>query len=162
MFAQHDLSVAVNRKGLQHHVEALAVLVRKCHADIEPVIVMLRSLDDRVPGPRLLGEEGGRPEGDREHIRYDDDLLGRYRSNARYRPITTLSEFDMKRCEKLVAQFIEKRRPPPHIRREVDLSFRINGQSVEIFEVRPNWRDRSKLQEHSIAKANCFINAKAI
>ena len=83
-------------------------------------------------------------------------------SNARYRPITTLSEFDMKRCEKLVAQFIEKRQPPPHIRREVDLSFRINGQSVEIFEVRPNWRDRSKLQEHSIAKANCFINAKAI
>src|SRR5450759_4369846 len=26
-------------------------------------------------------------------------------------------------------------------------------RSVEIFEVRPNWRDRSKLQEHSIAKA---------
>ena len=86
----------------------------------------------------------------------------RRRVQRQYRPITTLSEFDMKRCEKLVAQFIEKRRPPPHIRREVDLSFRINGQSVEIFEVRPNWRDRSKLQEHSIAKANCFINAKAI
>ena len=64
-----------------------------------------------------------------------------------------LSEFDIKRCEKLVVQFIEKRRPPPHIRREVDLSFRINGQSVEIFEVRPNWRDKSKAQEHSIAKA---------
>ena len=64
-----------------------------------------------------------------------------------------LSEFDTKRCEKLVAQFIEMRRPPPHIRAEVDLSFRINGQSVEIFEVRPNWRDRCKLQEHSIAKA---------
>jgi hypothetical protein len=65
----------------------------------------------------------------------------------------TLSEFEAKRCEKLVAQFIEKRRPPPHVRDEVDLSFRIDRQSVEIFEVRPNWRDRSKLQEHSIAKA---------
>ena len=65
----------------------------------------------------------------------------------------TLSEFDMKRCEKLVAQFIEKRRPPPHVRAEVDLSFRIDRQSVEIFEVRPNWRDKTKLQEHSIAKA---------
>lgn len=63
-----------------------------------------------------------------------------------------LNEFDTKRCEKLVAQFIEKRRPPPHVRGEVDLSFRINRQSVEIFEVRPNWLDRSKLQEHSIAK----------
>jgi hypothetical protein len=65
----------------------------------------------------------------------------------------TLSEFDTKRCEKLVAQFIEKRRPPPHVRADVDLSFRISGQSVEIFEVRPNWRDKTKLQEHSIAKA---------
>src|SRR5450756_1303065 len=69
------------------------------------------------------------------------------------RSIMTLSEFDTKRCEKLVVQFIEKRRPPPHIRAEVDLSFRINGQSVEILEVRPNWRDKSKVQEHSIAKA---------
>src|SRR6185437_1764670 len=48
MFAQHDLSVAVNRKGLQHHVETLAVLVWKRHADIEPIVVMFRSLDDRV------------------------------------------------------------------------------------------------------------------
>ena len=65
----------------------------------------------------------------------------------------TLSEFDTKRCGKLVADFIERRRPPPHIRAEVDLAFRISGQSVEIFEVRPNWRDKTKLQEHSIAKA---------
>jgi hypothetical protein len=72
----------------------------------------------------------------------------------------TLSEFDTKRCEKLVAQFIEKRRPPPHVRDEVDLSFRISGQSVEIFEVHPNWRDRSKLQEHSIAKAT-YNNSKS-
>ena len=65
----------------------------------------------------------------------------------------TLSEFDTKRCEKLVAQFIEERRPPPHIRAEVDLAFRIDGQSVEIFEVRQHWEDNSKKLEHSIAKA---------
>src|ERR1022692_3564693 len=53
------------------------------------------------------------------------------------RSIMTLSEFNTKRCEKLVVQFIEKRRPPPRIRSQVDLAFRINGQSVEIFEVRP-------------------------
>ena len=65
----------------------------------------------------------------------------------------TLSEFNTKRCEKLVVQFIEKRRPPPRIRSQVDLAFRINGQSVEIFEVRPNWRDETRLQEHFVAKA---------
>jgi hypothetical protein len=67
--------------------------------------------------------------------------------------VVTFSEFNTKRCEKLVAQFIERRRPPPHIRAEVDLSFRISGQSVKIFEIRPIWNDKSKLLEHSVAKA---------
>jgi hypothetical protein len=79
--------------------------------------------------------------------------------NLGFKSVMTLSEFDTKRCEKLVAQFIERRRPLPHIRAEVDLSFRINRQSVEIFEVRPNWRDETKLQEHSIAKAT-YNNSK--
>ena len=65
----------------------------------------------------------------------------------------TLSEFEIKRCEKLVAEFVKKRRPPPHIRSEVDLAFRIRGQSIEIFEVRSHWRDVGKTLEHPIAKA---------
>ena len=64
-----------------------------------------------------------------------------------------LTEFETKRCEKLVAAFIERRRPPAHVRHEVDLTFRIVGQSVEIFEVRPYWRDKTDLREHPIAKA---------
>src|SRR5665213_49644 len=48
MLAQHNLPVAVDRKSLQHHIETLAVLVRKRHADIEPIVVLLLSLDDRV------------------------------------------------------------------------------------------------------------------
>lgn len=63
------------------------------------------------------------------------------------------SEFELKRCEKVVGQFVERRRPPPHIRADLDLGFRVEGQSVEIFEVRPNWRDKSKRMEHSVAKA---------
>lgn len=63
-----------------------------------------------------------------------------------------LSEFEAKRCEKLVAEFIERKRPPPHMRAELDLAFRINGQSVEIFEVRRDWRDKNKMLEHPVAK----------
>jgi hypothetical protein len=63
------------------------------------------------------------------------------------------SELDAKRCEKLVAAFIQRRRPPPHIRNKVDLAFRMLDQSVEIFEVRRHWRDESKVLEHAIAKA---------
>jgi hypothetical protein len=64
-----------------------------------------------------------------------------------------LSEFEIKRCEKLVAEFIQKRRPPPHLRAEVDLAFRISGQSIEIFELRPDWRDKGKTLEQPFAKA---------
>jgi hypothetical protein len=65
----------------------------------------------------------------------------------------TFSEFETKRCAKAVAQWIEHRRPPPHLRGEIDLTFRMEHQSVEIFEVRANWRDKSKRVEHSVAKA---------
>lgn len=63
------------------------------------------------------------------------------------------SEFEIRKYEKVVGQFIEKRRPPPHIRSQVDLAFRVEGQSVEIFEVRPAWREPEKKMEHPVAKA---------
>ena len=50
-----------------------------------------------------------------------------------------LSEFEIKRIEKLVGNFIESRRPEPCRRDEVDISFRISGQSFEVFEIRPRW-----------------------
>ncbi len=64
-----------------------------------------------------------------------------------------LTEFEIKRCEKLVGQYIESRRPPAHIRNEIDLAYRIKGQSVEIFEIRPAWRDPKTRIESPIAKA---------
>jgi Protein of unknown function (DUF3024) len=64
----------------------------------------------------------------------------------------TFSEFELKRCERLDAEFVQKRRPPPHLRAKVDLAFRMSGQSIEIFEFRPNWIDKSRILEHSIAK----------
>lgn len=65
-----------------------------------------------------------------------------------------ISEFETKRCEKLVSAFVAKRRPPPRLRDQVDLGFRITGQSIEIFEVRPRFDDRSKKIENGIAKAS--------
>ncbi len=65
-----------------------------------------------------------------------------------------LSEFETKKIEKEVRAFVEKRRPPPHIRNELDIGFRVTGQSVEIFEVRPRWRQPDEKIEHSIAKVS--------
>lgn len=65
-----------------------------------------------------------------------------------------LSEIEQARVAKIVGAFIEARRPPPHIRSELDLAFRIAGQSVEIFEIRPRWQGGpGETMEHPIAKA---------
>jgi spore coat polysaccharide biosynthesis protein SpsF (cytidylyltransferase family) len=72
-----------------------------------------------------------------------------------------LSEFEAKRYEKLVREYVEKHRPPPHLRKQVDLSFRIKGQSVEIFEIRPLWNDPKKQIEEAVAKAT-YVKSRGI
>lgn len=63
-----------------------------------------------------------------------------------------LSEFESKRVEKLASQYVEKHRPPPHIRSELDIGFRITDQSLEFFEIRPRWDNPSEILEHDFAK----------
>lgn len=63
-----------------------------------------------------------------------------------------LSEFEVERIKIAMDGFLAKRRPPVEIREEVDLAFRIEDQSVVIFEVRAYWRDRSQKIEQPIAK----------
>jgi hypothetical protein len=64
-----------------------------------------------------------------------------------------LSEMELRRCERDLSRFLEKRRPPPHIRAQLDIGYRISGQSVEIFEVRPDYLDPKQKLEHPVAKA---------
>jgi hypothetical protein len=71
-----------------------------------------------------------------------------------------LSEFEIKRCEKLLGTYLEKRWPPVEIRNELDLGFRIIGQSIEIFEIRPAWRQPGVRIEHSVAKATYVKSSK--
>ena len=63
------------------------------------------------------------------------------------------NDFDMKRIEKATDAFLAKRRPPAHVRADLDIGYRIFGQSVEILEIRPQWDDRSIVHQHPIAKA---------
>ena len=64
-----------------------------------------------------------------------------------------LSQIELKRCELALAAFLERRRPPPHLRDQVDLGHRITGHSVEIFETRPDWQDHTKKYDSPVAKA---------
>ncbi len=65
----------------------------------------------------------------------------------------TFSEIENRRNEKALAEFFKRRRPPVHIRDQLDLGYRKKGQSVELFEIRPDWQDRLKKMEKPVAKA---------
>jgi len=69
------------------------------------------------------------------------------------------SEFELKRYEKVVHAFIDRRRPPIQIRNELDLGYRIKGQSVEIFEIRPFWGNSEEKIEEAVAKVT-YIKRK--
>jgi hypothetical protein len=71
------------------------------------------------------------------------------------------NDIEEQRVKKAVGAFIESRRPPQHIRRELDIGFRVSGQSVEIFETRPAWRRPGETIEHSVAKAT-FVRTQAV
>ena len=71
----------------------------------------------------------------------------------------SLSEFEVKKCEKELNDFLSEHRPPVHIRDKVDLSYRIIGQSVEIFEIRPSFMNSNEKTESAVAKST-YVKAK--
>lgn len=72
------------------------------------------------------------------------------------------SEFEHRRIEKRVGQFVERRRPPPNLRDQVDFAFRLEKQSVVLFEVRPSWRGSpGESIEQSVAKAT-YVKARDV
>ena len=54
--------------------------------------------------------------------------------------------------ESSMADFMSKRRPPEEIRDKLDLAWRIEGQSVVIYNIRPVWRNESQKTEEPAAK----------
>ncbi len=72
-----------------------------------------------------------------------------------------LSEIERKKVEKAVGAYIDLHRPPPHIRPELDIDYRLTGHSVEIFEIRPMWRNPTEKMEQPVAKAT-FVRTQGI
>ena len=71
------------------------------------------------------------------------------------------SEFELARIEKIVGSYVERVRPPPHIRPELDISFRVAGQSVEILEIRPRYGNKKEIIESPVAKAT-YVKARNV
>lgn len=64
-----------------------------------------------------------------------------------------LSEFEQAKIHKVVGDYIESHRPPLNIREKLDLTYKLDGQSVVILEVRPSFSDPKKKIEEFVAKA---------
>ena len=71
-------------------------------------------------------------------------------------PIDSLQTLDI---IEVMENFIEKRRPPVHIRSKLDIDYRIEGQSVTIVEVRSRWDNLEIYRDTPMAKTT-FIKAK--
>jgi hypothetical protein len=52
-----------------------------------------------------------------------------------------------------IENYLSYIRPNEEMRAQIDIGYRIEKQSVIIFEVRPDWRDPKKKVENNIAKA---------
>jgi hypothetical protein len=72
------------------------------------------------------------------------------------------AEIELARVRRALDAFMQRRQPPPHIRPKLDLGFRISGQSVEIFEIRPRWQGPpDEKHESPVAKAT-FVRARGV
>lgn len=59
----------------------------------------------------------------------------------------------------VMENFMTKRRPPENIRSKFDLSYKIEDQSIIIFEIRPRWDNPEEIMEFPVAKTT-FVKAK--
>lgn len=55
--------------------------------------------------------------------------------------------------------FLSRNRPEKEIREQLDLGYRLDGQSIFIFEIRPRWLKPSEKMESPVAKAT-FVKSK--
>ena len=61
---------------------------------------------------------------------------------------------EAQRIQRIVGAYVERHRPPEGIRPQLDLAFRLEGQSIELFEIRPVWQGQAgEKGEFPFAKA---------
>ena len=71
----------------------------------------------------------------------------------------TINEFEIKKIETAADQFLSRKRPPAHLRDQLDLGYKIQDQSIEIMEIRPDWLDNTIFRKYLVAKAT-YVKSK--
>lgn len=73
------------------------------------------------------------------------------------------SEQEQAEANRITAEFIERRRPPADVRDQLDIGHRIDSenQSVQIYEIRPHWKDDNEKLETPVAKVT-YVRSREI
>jgi len=58
----------------------------------------------------------------------------------------------------VLENYLNEKRPPEEMRNELDLSYKIDGQSVIIYELRPRWDKPEEIIECPVAKTTFVHN----
>lgn len=59
----------------------------------------------------------------------------------------------------VMENFLSRSRPPESIRKDLDIGYKIEGHSVVIYEIRPQWNNSAVILERPIGKTT-FVKAK--
>jgi Protein of unknown function (DUF3024) len=62
------------------------------------------------------------------------------------------NDFESDINRKALDQFLERIRPPERIREQLDFSYKITGQTIDILEIRPDWKDKTKIRDKPVAR----------
>lgn len=73
-------------------------------------------------------------------------------------PLDALDQVDI---IETMENYLEKARPPQHIRPKLDIQYSIEGQSIILLEVRPVWDNPSEYRSCGYAKAT-YVKSKKI
>ena len=72
-----------------------------------------------------------------------------------------LSNTQIEEIEQAAEKYMNHNRPPLEIRDKLDIAYRIDGQSVVVFEVRPQWDKPEEKMEMDLAKTT-FVKTKKL
>ena len=67
-----------------------------------------------------------------------------------------ISSFERRRVSKMLGEYCEQR-IPTHVRNQLELGFRFEGNSVVLYERRPPWRGKGPWTESAVAKFRYFV-----
>lgn len=69
------------------------------------------------------------------------------------------SDFERASNLNILRWFLDAKRPPEKVRAQLDIGYAIVGQTVDVFEIRPDWQDRTTTRHTPVARVR-FVRTK--